>query len=140
MRNLHALMLGPLLMVTLAHGDVELVVPSGSEGEAWELLPVPSSEATRRDWRSMEQWGTCMVLIVSLCNDDRGSAGDACHGPWPVSLSLPAASVVSRVPPYVRHDKGSVYLSAIEDGGDALDATFDMHLLNGPPDSCSLHP
>ena len=57
-----------------------------------------------------------------------------------MSLSLPAASAVGAVPPYVRHDKGTVYLSDVEDGGDALDATFHVHLLDAPPGRCSLSP
>ncbi len=57
-----------------------------------------------------------------------------------MSLSLPAAALVRGVPPYVRHDRGTVYLSDVKDGGDALDATFDMHLLDAPLESCSLHP
>jgi hypothetical protein len=57
-------MLGPMLMVTLAHGDVELVMSPGSEGEAWKLLPVPTGEATHRDARSKEQRGQRMVLVV----------------------------------------------------------------------------
>ena len=59
--------------------------------------------------------------ILFLCADGK------CLESVPVSLSLPMEPLASGSAAYVRHDKGLVHVSYIEDGGDALDAVFNLY-------------
>ena len=141
MSHLHALMLGPLVFATLSHGH-------------W---PGESHEDTELSWRSAGrqrqldlQWIPACELstlftadIASICMKSVGAAivfpcaGDGCEGAVPVSILLPAAAAASGIAAYVRHDKGLVHVSHIEDGGDALDAVFNLYHVDRKASACS---
>ena len=64
-------------------------------------------------------------------------AGNGCEGAVPVSMSVPAGASASGTAAYVRHDKGLMHVSHVEDDGDALDAVFNMFFVDRGASACS---
>ena len=126
-------MLGPFVMAGLSHGDRALQLPE----------PRDAGELSRRVYPPEEE---DELLSLQVGSEGAGLAC-CCHttgvAPAPPSLhaaqrrsGCPAAFLRVPLPPrcqagwnsslLLRHDASLVYVSAVEDGGDALDATFRM--------------
>jgi len=132
MSHLHALMLGPMVLATLSHGhwrgepaeDTELNWLSATQHPQLDLQQIPAGEFSKSftaDIASVRMKYVRVAIVFPR-------AGYRCEAAIPVSMSVPAGAAASGTAAYVRHDKGLVHVSHIEDGGDGLDAVFTMYL------------
>ena len=143
MSHLHALMLGPMVMATLSHGswlgeshkDTDLTWLAAARQPQLDLQRATAGEFS--DLRSLQ----CERICETSLRPDHlrhPRAGHGCQGAVPVSMSVPAGASASGTAAYVRHDKGLMHVSHIEDGGDALDAVFNMYVVHRGASACSV--
>ncbi len=141
MSHLHALMLGPMVLATLSHGhwlgtldeDAELSWLSAGRQPHLDHQQIPAGEFSNfftADIATVRM--KCVrIAIIYPC------AGYGCEAAIPVSMLVSAGASTSGTAAYIRHDKGLVHVSHIEDGGDALDAVFNMYLADRKASACS---